>query len=150
MTQVGAETDPARGLAVASADLMQSLNNLLESLDSHHADSSSADASARTGNSAHQAQAQPVELEPEVASRTSPATLVPDGRTEPGVTGWQQHAPRFQGFVGELHGLTNPIFLHGVACSSDRGPRQQQQKFSKLRCDHVAVKHDMVCHAAGL
>lgn len=103
MTQDGSASDTARDLADASADLMQSLDNLLESLEGPQADIAMPDASSSDSVSAHQARAQPAEFESEAASGTSSATLVHDGRTEPGNIGLQQHAPRFQGFVGELH-----------------------------------------------
>lgn len=103
MMQVGAESDPASGLADASADLMQSLDNLLESLENPQADESTPNPSPTDGISAHQAQAQFVESDSEAASGTGSATLAHGGRTEPGVMGLQQRAPHFQGFVGELH-----------------------------------------------
>ena len=106
--QDAAESDPARGLADASADLMQSLDNLLESFQSPQADESIPDASSSDDMSAHQAQAQYAESDSEAAGGTSSATLGHGGTTEPGIMGLQQRAARFQGFVGELHSTHHP------------------------------------------
>ena len=100
--QGGVESDPVRGLADASADLMQSLDNLLESLESPQADKSVPNTRSSDGISTHQEQAQHPESDIEAASGTSSAALVPDSRTGPGIMGLPQRASWFQGFVGEL------------------------------------------------
>lgn len=100
--QGGVESDPVRGLADASADLMQSLDNLLESLESPQADESVPDTRLSDSISTHQELAQHPDSDIEAASGISSATLVPDARTEPGIMGLLQRAPWFQGFVGEL------------------------------------------------
>ena len=78
---------------------MQSLDNLLETLESPQVDEPTEDASSSEGTAAH-----PVGSESEAASGAGSAKPSNGGRTEAGVMEQQQQrAPRFQGFVGELH-----------------------------------------------
>lgn len=103
MLQAGADSDPAKGLADASADLMQSLDNLLNSLENPQADNSVPEESFLESDAAHQTEPQPADSELAAATGAGSAMVADVGRTVPGSIGLQQRAPRFQGLVGELN-----------------------------------------------
>lgn len=101
--QAEADSDSARGLADASADLIQSLDNLLNSLENPQANEPIPDRSFIDSDAADQTPPQPADSELAAATGAGSATMAHAGRTEPGSIGLQQRAPRFQGLVGELH-----------------------------------------------
>lgn len=96
-----AESVSARGLAEASADLLQSLDHLLESLESsaepHNSDSPTLGADPSQGNPPHHPQSQ---ADTAAAGRLGSAKLINDGRAEADIIGQQQHAPKVQDFAG--------------------------------------------------
>lgn len=96
-----AESGSARGLAEASADLIQSLDHLLESLESsaepHSLDSPTLDADSSQGDTLPHPQSQ---ADTAAASRAGSAKLIDDGRTQADITGQQQHGPQVQDFAG--------------------------------------------------
>ena len=102
MMQAEADSESARGLADASTDLMQSLDNLLNSLENPQTDNSVSEESFIESDAAHETAPQPADSELAAATGAGPAMVADIGRTEPGSIGLQQRAPRFQGLVGEL------------------------------------------------
>ena len=96
-----AESDQSKGLADASADLMQSLDNLLDSLESPEPD---------RPIPATDIVVESAQPEAKAASLGGPAQLSHDGRIHTGAfEQQQQYAPRSPGYIGE------PSFTQGSA-----------------------------------
>ena len=103
------ESGSAKALADASEDLMQSLDSLLDSLQSPEPGHSSSAAHS----SAHTATDHPLIPErADAGSTAEPAKLEPDGIAQAGPAGQQVSAPKSAGYIGRSCCMVCHISMH--------------------------------------